>query len=363
MIRPFFLWGAKKRHRRAFTLVELLVVIAIIGILVALLLPAVQAAREAARRMQCTNNLKQIGVALHNYHDVHKSLPALNVYRSHGLSGEPLPYHHTVFTKILPFIEQQPLYSSIDHRFGSWNLATNAPMPFATTRIPAFECPSDSGLDKAFRKGAAPTSYSANGGLVWWAGEQWGQYYDNWWGTGVRGAHPELVGRGAAAVFPEEGPIRFRDIRDGLSNTISMAETCSTGYAGGAFGTGRNDSGYLRLPSWAPVWRSAFIGTIYHHSALCINAPNGSPYLEADGTTGAGCAGGYWIPGREHMYRPVYWYLWGVNFDWPGAGGEHPSICLTLLSDGSVRGTSAQIDNGVWIMVNSRNDELPTPEY
>src|SRR5262245_35182898 len=97
-------------YRRGFTLVELLVVIAIIGVLVALLLPAVQQAREAARRMTCTNNLKQIGIALHNHHDVKLTFPpgALNT----GHNGTPV---YTTWTiEILPFMEQQALYNQYD---------------------------------------------------------------------------------------------------------------------------------------------------------------------------------------------------------------------------------------------------------
>jgi len=108
--------------RRAFTLVELLVVIAIIGILIALLLPAVQAAREAARRSQCTNNLKQIGLALHNYHDVQRSFP-LGAYTGVGpvyghLSGTNWR------TEILPYLEQGALYSKLTFdgsAFSGWS--------------------------------------------------------------------------------------------------------------------------------------------------------------------------------------------------------------------------------------------------
>ena len=92
-------------RRRGFTLVELLVVIAIIGILVALLLPAIQAAREAARRTQCNNNLKQVGVALHNYHDTYKVLPP------GGLAGNPRLSWNVL---ILPFIEQQALHALVN---------------------------------------------------------------------------------------------------------------------------------------------------------------------------------------------------------------------------------------------------------
>src|ERR1700742_2751854 len=101
------------RVPRAFTLVELLVVIAIIGILVAMLLPAVQAARESARRSQCLDNMKQIGLALHNYHDVNNSFPTMslwgNGYPQTGTTAQG-PWHYTWLFSILPYMEQQAIY-------------------------------------------------------------------------------------------------------------------------------------------------------------------------------------------------------------------------------------------------------------
>jgi prepilin-type N-terminal cleavage/methylation domain-containing protein len=133
--------GIRGRRRSGFTLVELLVVIAIIGVLVALLLPAVQAAREAARRMQCANNMKNIGLALINYADTKGSLPAATQFRP----GKPFPEPAngpggTWVLEILPFMEQQALYARFDRK-----RACNDPVNFPVlgTSLPMLICPSD----------------------------------------------------------------------------------------------------------------------------------------------------------------------------------------------------------------------------
>ena len=124
---------------RAFTLVELLVVIAIIGVLVALLLPAVQAAREAARRMQCGNNLKQMGLALHNYHDVYKSFPYGQMYRG-NFDGNPNDNDGgTGFgwgSAILPFAEQRPLYDQFNQNVPISNTNVSNNLALAQTHLP-----------------------------------------------------------------------------------------------------------------------------------------------------------------------------------------------------------------------------------
>ena len=142
------------RHR-GFTLIELLVVIAIIAILIALLLPAVQQAREAARRTQCKNNMKQIGLALHNYHDTHGSFPmAFSQWSWNGLSfpvDQAPTFNYHVY--ILPFIDQAPLYNQLNFSVSS-RVAPNA--QFAGLIIPAFQCPSDP-IAGITRSGSGPT--------------------------------------------------------------------------------------------------------------------------------------------------------------------------------------------------------------
>src|SRR5436190_23284214 len=136
------------KARRGFTLVELLVVIAIIGVLVALLLPAVQSAREAARRSQCTNNVKQVVLACHNFHDTYGTVPNIVSYTPTGGGGTTggfgagwgfLPF-------LLPYVEQKPLFDTID--FNS-NVCCASLTQVHNAIIPAFTCPSDP-LGKGF---------------------------------------------------------------------------------------------------------------------------------------------------------------------------------------------------------------------
>lgn len=200
----------KKSVRPAFTLVELLVVIAIIGILVALLLPAVQAAREAARRTQCVNNLKQFGIALQNYHDANKKLPYLTIgWNNVG------PYIGTVVS-LLPYMEQQAIWTQVSSGgsyggvlygpFGAEGYNTSF-VPY-TTPIPAFICPSDAAANKHSAGQVGRRSYNFSIADL-----------TGWWGdTGLN--------RGPFLAYYSGSPNSFASITDGLSNTIAMSERC-----------------------------------------------------------------------------------------------------------------------------------------
>ena len=179
-------------RRHAFTLVELLVVIAIIGALVGLLLPAVQAAREAARKAQCKNNLRQIGIALHAYHDVHRCLPTGCIeWRYHGGPSNRRQFSWSAC--LLPFLEQGNLHRQIDFRL-PFDAPENAMA--AATRLSVFECPTAPRRETP----RAPTDY---GGLF---GE-----------TLVDAPSDD-------GVFLYDWRIAFRDISDGLSNTLAVSE-------------------------------------------------------------------------------------------------------------------------------------------
>src|SRR5689334_3146917 len=130
-----------RAERRGFTLIELLVVIAIIGVLIALLLPAVQAAREAARRAQCTNNLKQIALAVHNYADTHGRYPIARGTRPARPYDITSRYNYSGFAQILPYLEQRPVYDAIN--FNLTVTIQDGNTTVISSVVAAFLCPSE----------------------------------------------------------------------------------------------------------------------------------------------------------------------------------------------------------------------------
>ncbi len=213
----------RSRDRRAFTLIELLVVISVIGVLVALLLPAVQAAREAARRIQCTNNLKQIALAAHGYNDIWTTLPrggflqqisaGSGLYDSagnHYLSGG-------VFLGLLPYLDQRPVYDAMNFQV---NIFTAINATVSATGVSTFWCPSDSGTSDPqtlpdgdfYDPGPFTmyyTSYAGNFG-TWHMG--WTPQYNE-----------QLTG-----LFNADGAVRTATVTDGWSNTIAFGEHTRT---------------------------------------------------------------------------------------------------------------------------------------
>ena len=189
------------RAKRAFTLVELLVVIAIIGILIALLLPAVQSAREAARRMQCANNLKQLGLALHNYHTAIGSFPpgamgAKPETGGYGWTGAPIRTAFCVF--LLPYLEDNARYELYD--FDRYSISQNK---LVGGYLPMWHCPSDVSR-RQWESSDHFEEYKGDYGL------NWGQ-----------GTYADQIER---APFYLQYGARIADIRDGTSNTLAMME-------------------------------------------------------------------------------------------------------------------------------------------
>ena len=211
--------------RRAFTLIELLVVIAIIAILIALLLPAVQQAREAARRSTCKNNLKQLGIALHGYHEAHGSLPP-------NSNGGPnnLPNGFSWRVMILPLIDQGPLYNKFNF---SLRITEPTHLELCQTILPVYLCPSDptsaikSDLHTNWCFPGNATGASGTDGSSGNCDPSGGPYTQTaavTTYTGVAGLHPDN-GPGGLFRRRQTKVVRFRDMTDGVSNTLAVGES------------------------------------------------------------------------------------------------------------------------------------------
>lgn len=223
--------GRLRFRRAAFTLVELLVVIAIIGVMVGLLLPAVQAAREAARRMSCGNNLKQLGLAFHNYDSTYKQFPA-----GFGVYAPAPPYNLQGFgVALLPFIEQQALYDRYDSSVSPLNENGEvgvANIAVISTPLASFVCPSAAGgIDRVY-DGSVPAGALPGLGTVTWRSAP-SDYSAT---SGVLGAYSTLAYAGSTStsgprhgvlqqsVFTEPKIATIASITDGLTHTFLLGE-------------------------------------------------------------------------------------------------------------------------------------------
>jgi prepilin-type N-terminal cleavage/methylation domain-containing protein/prepilin-type processing-associated H-X9-DG protein len=230
--------------RRGFTLIELLVVIAIIGVLIALLLPAVQQAREAARRGQCNNNLKQIGIAAHNYLSTYKVFPSTGSYwrcaATDGVGGG-----FSTFAFMLPFMEQDVVHTSINFNMnGNPNgcSGTIINLTSAKRMVSTFLCPSDDGVNVSASglgfQSAGNNSYAVNNGWPRQStginGERGGHSTTAWpIGNGFAAAHPSFINigslnetfwQGLGSRGPYGWTVSDRDVADGLSKTAAYSE-------------------------------------------------------------------------------------------------------------------------------------------
>jgi prepilin-type N-terminal cleavage/methylation domain-containing protein len=330
------------RRSEGFTLVELLVVIAIIGILIALLLPAVQSAREAARRAQCLNNLKQLGLALHNYLAANSVFPpTFCIARGTTLSGNNGSW--SIHGRLLPYLEQGSAYQQIRLDV-AWDAQLGTGVP--TMRIATFLCPSDR-YDMVRVDGSGnPYTYPQNYGFNFGT---WLVY------------HP-ATGQEGDGSFTVNGRIRPADFTDGLSNTLGAAEVKAftpyfrntsdpgptvpaspavvAGLAAGAqFKLGPKTNDNTGHTEWGD-------GRVHHSGITTVFGPNTRvDYLHSDGRT-------YDVDynsqqeGRSAT-QPTYAAVTARSY--------HSGIVQVLLMDGSGRSISESVDLQIWRALGTRS--------
>ena len=282
----------QSRKRAGFTLVELLVVIAIIGILVALLLPAVQAAREAARRMQCSNNLKQIGLGLHNYTDTYKVFPSGFIY-----NGTPNFECWGWAALILPFVEQAPLHTQLRVTSGSMynQIASTNWQPIIDgleRPLPMYMCPSDTGyqtggrihIDRLFSGGQGGKGYQLH---------NFTPGVSNYIGNNGHG--PGRVGyEENSGMFFGNSSLSFGAIIDGSSNTFAVGERdtkfCRSGtWVGTRNGNGGGSKGVFTIVAHARVKMNESVRLWDHDPEGCGQGwsslhPGGAQFVFCDGS-------------------------------------------------------------------------------
>lgn len=329
-----------RSKRAAFTLVELLVVIAIIGILVGLLLPAVQAAREASRRISCSNNLKQMGLALHNYHDTFRRFPPGGFYNRIIKNDS-----WSVQARILPQLEQANLQRLID-----WGLSYSLQGNVARTRVPTYMCASEpNDLPRPSAKAHDPDftyyplSYGAN--------------FGEWFIFDPRS------NRAGSGVFVPNGKLRMANVTDGTSNTLAFAEIKAyTPYLRDSGTPAESGQASPANPSRVLAFGGNFktnsghtewVDSRVHQSGFTTTfVPNTKMLLERDGVV-------YDVDFNsmregKSVAQPTYAAVTSRSFH---TGGVNAGLC-----DGSVHFISENLDLRVWRAIGTRSGgEIENP--
>jgi prepilin-type N-terminal cleavage/methylation domain-containing protein/prepilin-type processing-associated H-X9-DG protein len=338
-----------RRRRPAFTLIELLVVIAIIGVLIALLLPAVQKVREAASRTECLNNLKQIGLALHNYHDVRKTLPfgkGPNYVTSRP--GSAAYARWSAHSQLLPYIEQDNLYNSIDFTFPPETPGMGGVIPF----MPAFQNPNreNSVACRTYVKTFLCPSDGTDIGIADWPGVNNYLCNQSTWLCDLSEKQTSTIAPSeqATGVMYFLSKVKLTDIIDGTSNTAMFSEKIRG-----------NKQPNPRSDMFVITNQTSLDAT--YQTCKNLNTATAVPLTSVQGAS--------WVMGEmcctvyNHVSPPNTTTCAGIGF--PGnmsnmamqvpPSSFHPGIVNVLFGDGSVRPVGNDVDLVTWRAIGTRN--------
>jgi len=386
-------------RRRGFTLIELLVVIAIIAVLISLLLPAVQSAREAARRAPCTNNLKQIGLAVHNYLSSNNSLPPAYIPYGVGPGGTNTGQSFSGLARMLPFLEQNAIYNAINFSVaarwggsgsdivGSMNGSTadcdewgliNASA--SANQVTSFLCPSDTELSNLtffiFAPGGASQlvgrhNYPMNGGTnPFVSGSLNGAVYVPNWKAGVANAagvkSPPERAAGAPSIIANlsaEAPVTIASFTDGTSNTAAYSEWVRGDGSSSPGVGGTAKAGLPAIYMGAGLTSTTFVGP---GSDTLIAKACDNLYDNKNSNLVYTWKGDWWIADMfsySHTQTPnriSCWYNDVGGRPWAGgvsivaAASRHPGGVNTAFADGSVHFTKSSISYPTWAALGTR---------
>lgn len=330
--------GKPTSPTRAFTLIELLVVMAIIGVLVALLLPAVQAAREAARRVQCINNQKQIGLGLHSYHATTNAFPPGRIWKADsfgcGLNIDGHCQNTPWFILMLPHFDQRPLYDAFNFNLGAEGQNFGGLFPNSTVvknKIGLFQCPSDMAMSYQFSVTIAPPPLAVFSPVVFTKGN-----YAVSWGNTQWGQQPVTVNGKAITFLPSAfghaANVTIASVMDGLSHTVFLGEIVQGGL---------ND---IR----GTIWTTTAGGGSY----MSRFAPNRFTDLYGSGATADELIVPWFCTAEPSRRLPCV-YNGDMANGFAGARSRHPGGINALYGDGSVRFIKDTINPTVWVSANS----------
>jgi hypothetical protein len=255
-------------------------------------------------------------------------------------------YHHTWLGSIMPQMEGSTIASSTNYQLPVWG------QPIVSTKVASLLCPSDSTTEKVYAAhNIAPTSYGGSQGFHWWPDCGSGSWWNGWNGVSGFSNLGDLSG-----LFAPSRSNAMRDITDGTSNCVVVAETDTANFYGGPFMT--TGTGLRRAPYSNGVFRAAFVG--FSYAGWGTNEGGSPGAIQPDGT--APQAVEDWRRANPFVYEPTYIVAWGINTEWPGASSYHGPFVQAARADGSTNVVSQNINYSIWLRLNAIADNNLTGE-